>query len=152
MLHLPPIEQRQSWTFRTWGFILSIFAYLALSALAGAVLWIAPHFVRRPGGGLTACKSNLKNMATILEMYASDFGGHYPQRLACMVPVYLKQIPTCPAAQHETYTYQSRQKPDSFSLTCAGDNHHDFYARIFPGKSSHNYPSYSAERGFADHP
>lgn len=107
----------------------------------------------RPHGQLTACKSNCKNLATALEMYASDFGGRYPQDLGRLTSGnYLKTIPTCPAAGKDTYsaTYRYAAKPDNFSFFCAGDNHE----KAFRGfdKPSINLPQYNAAQGLVDHP
>ncbi|CAN0391541.1 unnamed protein product, partial [Phaeothamnion confervicola] len=56
------------------------------------------------GGQLTGCKSNLKNLATSLEMYSTDNAGHYPRSsLNLLTPNYLKVIPQCPTAQRDTY-------------------------------------------------
>lgn len=106
----------------------------------------------RPAG-LTMCKANCKNLATALEMWASDHGGHYPPSLDALVYCnYLKTLPTCPAAGSDTYsaTYGSRRKPDTFSFCCLGNNH----ARAYTGfsGSSDNYPRYKAELGLIDHP
>ncbi|MBS2034733.1 hypothetical protein JST97_07090 [bacterium] len=117
---------------------------------AGAALTLpilVPNFMKARGQGqLTACKSNEKNLATALEMYASDNAGRYPTSMAPLSPMYLKQIPTCPAASTDTYseTYQMRATPDGFSFYCRG-NHHGTLA-------PENYPAYNAETGLIDHP
>ncbi len=54
------------------------------------------------GSGTSACKSNLKNIGTALEMYSSDHGGEYPPSLATLSPEYLKRIPECPLAGQDT--------------------------------------------------
>lgn len=114
----------------------------ALLLLAGAVLAQPEGFLKaRSRGQLTACKSNEKNLATALEMYASDFGGRYPTNLLILTNKdpkfeYLRYIPTCPAAGKDTYsaTYKMtsiRRDPktgkttgsESFSFHCAGHNH-----------------------------
>jgi hypothetical protein len=56
------------------------------------------------GSGTSACKSNLKNIGTALEMYSSDHGGEYPPSLATLSPEYLKRIPECPLAGQDTYS------------------------------------------------
>lgn len=40
----------------------------------------------RSEGQLTACQSNLKNLATALEMYASDNKDLYPRKLGDVLP------------------------------------------------------------------
>ena len=76
-------------------------------------------------GVLTACKSNLKNIATALEMYATDHKGRYPAHMAQLIPDYLKVIPTCPSAGRDTYSvsYFQRRQPDCFVVYCCGSNH-----------------------------
>lgn len=94
-------------------------------------------------GTATACKSNLKNLATALEMYASDHQGHYPPELSFLVSGrYLKTIPTCPSAGTDTYSrsYIRLSDPDNFALCCAG-NHHA------PSMIAPNNPAYSADQG-----
>lgn len=78
-----------------------------------------------PQSTLTRCKSNLKNVATALEMYSTDNSGRYPTRLAALCPNYLLRIPECPAAQKDTYTqsYASTQIPDQFAVYCSGRHH-----------------------------
>lgn len=97
----------------------------------------------RSGGQLTACKSNCKNIATALEMYASDHKGHYPARLEDLLPGnYLRSLPTCPAAGRTTYeNYQVTVKPDNFSFACCGDNHPN---------AGPNLPRYHSETGLIE--
>lgn len=141
---LPGLEPERSRDYR-WAAIL-----LGLLGLMAAI--ILPNFQKcHCGSPLTGCKSNCKNIATALEMYAADNGGLYPSRLERLTPVYLKTIPTCPAAGRMTYTnYYVRQNPDNFSFACVGDNHAKSYAHY--GKSSYNFPRYHAEEGLIDHP
>ena len=134
--------------------ILELVIILAVLAILAFIL--APNFHRHKGGQLTACKSNLKNLATALEMYASDNKGRYPSNLDMLTRPnkpgpYLKTIPTCPTVGKVTYLdYQFSTKPDSFSYSCCGNNH----GKAFTGfnKDSTNYPQYSAVEGLIDHP
>ncbi len=133
-----------------WPWLLGM---VLLGALAAAIL--LPNFMPHHGcgGQLTFCKSNCKNLATALEMYASDNGGRYPHHLGKLLHGnYLKVIPTCPAAGEDTYspTYQVSARPDMFSFCCRGNNH----AKAYSGFTSdpHNYPQYSAKEGLIDHP
>ena len=133
--------------------LIELMIVIAIIAILAAIL--VPNFLKaRAQGQLTACKSNLKNMATALEMYASDFGGRYPTAFQTQMTSgnYLKAVPTCPAAGGDTYssTYTSVTTPDSFSFWCSGTNHAKAYSAFTA--SSTNYPQYSAERGLADHP
>jgi hypothetical protein len=130
---------------------------IALGVLVGAficLLFANPRGMRsRAQGQLTACKSNCKNVATALEMYASDNKGRYPVVLSSLTRGnYLKLIPTCPAAGSDTYTasYQVQANPDRFSFYCQGNNHPKAYAGFSPPYD--NFPQYSAEMGLLDHP
>lgn len=86
-----------------------------------------------------ACSSNLKNIATALEMYSTDYQGRYPAKLAELTPDYLRSIPQCPAAGSDSYsaTYKHTDKPYSFEVACQGDHH---------GQGT-NLPSYNSETG-----
>ena len=129
-------------------------AALCFFGLIVGLLLVNPRGGRsRNGGQLTACKSNCKNIATALEMYASDNGGRYPPTLEPLLITgnYLKLIPTCPAAGKMTYTnYQCSQSPDCFSYACVGNNHGKAYSGF--DASAENYPRYQAEQGLLDHP
>lgn len=55
------------------------------TALAAAILY--PNFIRaRHQGRLTACKSNLKNIGTGLEIWATGHSGKYPESLDNSLP------------------------------------------------------------------
>lgn len=104
-------------------------------------------------GPLTACKSNLKNMATALEMYAQDHGGLYPLRLADLTSGhYLRSVPSCPEAHRPLYAYERYHTPQgwSFRMHCCGSWHARAYTAF--AASPHNFPQYDAERGLNDHP
>ncbi len=134
----------------TAGWFFLVTALLAVAALA----WVLMPRVKKDHfhGPLTACKSNLKNIATALEMYASDNAGNYPHSLDKLIePDYLKRIPTCPAAGKMTYLdYQVSTEPDSFSFSCCGDNHKGAYTGF--EADSTGFPKYHAELGLVDHP
>lgn len=94
-----------------------------------------------PQGQLTACKSNLKNIGTAMEMYASDNQGQCPKTLEALTPSYLKSLPECPSAGKQTYasSYQVKRKAvptdktnnkmptglssDDYTVFCQGDHH-----------------------------
>lgn len=117
------------------GPILPMLAALAIPSFARA----------RTAGTLTACKSNLKNLGTALEMYGTDYSGRYPTSLSRITPNYLKSIPTCPAASAETYSasYASASNPDSYTLCCRGSHHQGLPA---------NFPQYNSNQGLIDQP
>ena len=126
-----------------------------LLVCAGLVLLaiLLPNFKTHKQGSLTACKSNCRNLATALEMYATDNGGRYPVTFDKLVEGnYMKLIPTCPAAGRVTYdtNYQYSTRPDTFSFTCAGNNHAQAYSGF--STSSNNFPRYHSEQGLCDYP
>lgn len=73
------------------------------------------------------CESNLKNLGTACEMYATDNGGRYPFTLTKLtdgyygMQPYMKSIPTCPTCD-SSYSYESNQNPDVYTLQCNGDH------------------------------
>lgn len=101
-----------------------LFVPILVIAVLAAVL--VPNFIKaRRQGQLTACKSNLKNVATALEMYSTDAMGQYPERLDRLVPKYLKSIPGCPSEQPATaYVHEASH----FTLTCQGFSHGLLYS------------------------
>lgn len=104
----------------------------------------AENFVRaRALGQLTACKSNLKNIATGLEMYSTDFEGKYPDSLAKLSPDYLKVVPDCPAAGSDTYSgsYKVSTSPDTYAFACSGNHHR---------QPAENLPAYNSEEGLSE--
>jgi len=127
-------------------FLLAL-ALLMTVIVTGVSLLVLPRRIRpRAQGMLTACKSNQKNLATALEMYASDFKGHYPARFDLLEGTYLKTIPTCPSANFDTYsaTYIVTTSPDRFSFYCKGNYHKDALRDL---DNSENLPSYHSDRG-----
>ena len=93
---------------RRGGFtLIELMIVIAIIAILAAIL--VPNFIRaRAQGQLTACKSNLKNIGTALEMYSTDWSGKYPILAnfeAGLTPNYLKTIPEGPAAGTNTYEY-----------------------------------------------
>lgn len=84
-------------------------------------------FQARSQGQLTACKSNEKNIATGVEMWASDHKGVYPAKLAQLTPSYLKRIPTCPACQKDSYSATYKASGKKYSFSCNGVKGHPSY-------------------------
>lgn len=88
---------------------------------------------------IARCLQNLKNIATALEMYASDHGGRYPETLKQLAQAnYLRDVPRC--LDQDAYSYQVKTRPDWFRLHCPGKNH----AR---DGSPANYPVYDSQKG-----
>jgi type II secretion system protein G len=118
--------------------LIELMIVIAIIAILAAIL--VPNFLRaRAQGQLTACKSNLKNIGTAMEMYSSDNQGRYPSAIANITPSYLKTLPTCAAAGQMTYTYIKTTVPDCYTAYCAGSYHTPM--------TTANYPQYDAVQG-----
>ncbi len=130
---------------RTRGFtLIELMIVISIIAILAAIL--VPNFVRaRAMGQLTACKSNLRNIATATEMYSVDNGAKYPDALAKVTPNYLKTMPECPVAGSDTYTgsFASTTEPDNFEVACGGANH--ISLAIPPG-----YPRWNSDVGLIE--
>lgn len=120
--------------FKTRGFtLIELMIILVIVAILAAIL--VPNLVRaRARGQLTSCVQNVKNIATSLEMYSTDWSGKYPAALTQLTPNYLKTIPTCPSTATDTYTagYTSSTLPDEYLVLCQGNNHGGFGPANFP--------------------
>ena len=104
--------------------LIELMIVIAIIAILAAVL--VPNFIRaRAQGQLTACKSNLRTIATAVEMYAVDNGARYPASTALLTPNYLRILPSCPAVVSDTYSggFTSGQDPDVVNLFCEGNFH-----------------------------
>jgi hypothetical protein len=124
--------------------VQSLAGSVALAPVGAAI--VIPNFIRaRSQGQLTACKSDLKNIGTALEMYSTDYSGRYPTSLSLLTPNYLKMIPTCPAAGADTYSasYQVNAKGDGFTVFCSGAHHR---AVGIPA----DFPQYTSTQGLLD--
>lgn len=79
---------------------------------------------------LLECKTNLKDLGTAMEMYSTDYDGHYPSQLQMLTPNYLAELPSCPNSDGQ---YQLKTLPDApgndsgfedyYYIFCAGQNH-----------------------------
>lgn len=130
--------------------LIELMIVIAIIAILAAIL--VPNFIRaRAQGQLTSCKSNLKNIGTALEMYATDNLGRYPregveEKLTSDVggqQAYLKDIPRCPSAGKSTYAYIATQNPDVYTLYCSGSNH-------TAAGCQENFPGFSAACGLVE--
>ena len=138
---------------RRGGFtLIELMIVIAIIAILAAIL--VPNFIRaRAQGQLTACKSNLKNIGTAMEMYSTDWSGKYPTSagLAGLAPNYLKTIPECPAAGSSTYTalfsaaLNTAGFQDYYYICCNGGNHTAVSV-------SGNYPAYDGIQGLIERP
>lgn len=103
---------------------------------------------------MTACKSNLKNIGTALEMYSTDNAGKYPTALEKVVPKYLKSLPACVAAGEVTYKAafgpnaprnEEKRYADYYFIQCSGDYHDDV-------GMERDYPQYNGIQGLIERP
>lgn len=71
------------------------------------------------------CKSNLKNLATAITLYANDNDHMYPPDLTKIIPYNFARMPTCQSTSTDTYTtgYSVSTDYRSFTLVCKGTNH-----------------------------
>ena len=119
------------------GFIIPFLSILLLGGI------LAPNFLKaRAQGQITSCQSNLKNIATALEMYSTDNKGMFPKKLSQLTPAYLRQIPLCYAAGKDTYSaaYISKDNPSYFKIFCSGNYHSTL-------KIPQNHPQYDSDTG-----
>ena len=137
---------------RRGGFtLIELMIVIAIIAILAAIL--VPNFIRaRAQGQLTACKSNLKNIGTAVEMYSTDWSGKYPTAgMGLLTPNYLKTIPECPAAGSVTYAasfgigspYNAAGFQDYYFIQCGGPNHASVSVPA-------NYPQYDGIQGLID--
>ena len=136
--------------------LIELMIVIAIIAILAAIL--VPNFVRaRAQGQLTACKSNLKNVGTALEMYAVDHNGRYPTQLTLLTTArggvgagagaYMATLPTCASTatySHYVSSYTWGTDPDWYALCCGGGAHHtacDLTA---------GYPMMNAQQGVLD--
>ena len=78
-------------------------------------------------------------------MYSSDNAGNYPGSLSVLTPRYLKLLPTCPAAQKDSYSesYCVSASPDNFSMCCQGHHHKR-------SRTKADNPAYEGSTGLID--
>lgn len=146
----------------SWCGVIALILFVSVVAAL-----IVPGFVRAPQQGqLTACKSNLKNLGTALEMYSADAlksryksqqtkrgeqqtgpnsidtTSQFPPSLSGLTPDYLKVVPTCPSVGTDTYSkgYQRSASADAYTVFCSGGAHSK--AATGPG-----YPQYTWTQG-----
>ncbi|MEW6277129.1 MAG: hypothetical protein AB1758_00800 [Candidatus Eremiobacterota bacterium] len=120
---------------------------LVLVAATVLAAILVPRLVRERAQRIP-CKSLMKNIGTALEMYATDFGGHYPNSLSLLTPNYLKVLPECPNAGTDTYSagYRVHSQPDRYTFCCLGLNHKG------QGITAPNYPQYTSTQGLVERP
>ncbi|MDQ7825546.1 MAG: hypothetical protein RDV48_22290 [Candidatus Eremiobacteraeota bacterium] len=117
----------------------------ALMIIAGIAVFMtllsSPAHARRRYSNYSnyyQCESNLRNLATALEMYATDNGGEYPEVLSPIMPAYINIIPSCPAMGVDTYSCGYKKTGREFQLYCLGKNHPEL---------PENMPAYDSKLG-----
>lgn len=121
--------------------------FLLLAALVCAVHFAGWFLSARRchcGGLMTACNTNLRNIATACAMYADEHGGQYPTGLSTLCPEYLKASPTCPVSG-EAYAYSlpgagTKVLPARFYVFCRGESHR--LERVKP-----DHPAFDSQLG-----
>ena len=122
--------------------LIELMIVIAIIAILAAIL--VPNFMRaRASGQLTACKANLKNQGTALEMYATDNNGRYPTAIGDLSSDYLRKLPTCPATDKE-YGYSGDVTPDAYTVYCSDTDAHKA-VNVETG-----YPQYDSVQGLMD--
>jgi hypothetical protein len=103
---------------------------VGVSLVALGLLLLPDYLNAIAQGQLTHCQSNLRLLATALEMYSSDNFGRYPIHMRQLLRLdprgaaYLRNLPTCPSAGTMTYgKYLVLTSPDTFTLCCQGTHH-----------------------------
>ena len=103
--------------------LLELMTVIAILALLIAIMF--PRFMMvYARARYTACSSNLKNIATALQIYSTEFE-RFPVSLDALVPNYIKIIPNCPDAKCDTYTagYEVDDNGVTFTICCKGHFH-----------------------------
>ncbi|MFH1453807.1 MAG: prepilin-type N-terminal cleavage/methylation domain-containing protein [Armatimonadota bacterium] len=121
--------------------LIELMIVIAIIAILAAIL--VPNFLRaRAQGNVTACKSNVKNMGTAQEMYATDNSGLYAATLASLTtPIsYLQTLPTCPSSG--AYDLSTVAGNTAYTVYCSGTVHSGV-----GGVTSANQPSFDSSQG-----
>jgi prepilin-type N-terminal cleavage/methylation domain-containing protein len=112
----------------TSGFTLIEIAIVML-ILALLIMLLMPNYVRaRSQGRLTACETNLRNLASALEVYSTENDKRFPALLDVLVPHYIQSIPSCPSAGNsKCYTdgFECTLNPADYTISCRGGFHTD---------------------------
>jgi len=130
--------------------LIELMIVIAIIAILAAIL--VPNFLKaRAQGQLAACESNLKNIATALEMYATDYSGDYPVTASVSLltstatgGAYMKAMPNCPSITTAPYDYTANGSPDNFTLTCGAATAHIATGTV---GTAGNWPQYTPGEG-----
>lgn len=136
---------------RKKGFtLIELMIVIAIIAILAAIL--IPNFIRaRAQSQLAACESNLKNIATSLEMYSTDYNGNYPYGSTTadtvLTPNYMRTLPVCPI-DSLSYVYDATNIPAAYTISQDASNPHQGYvgtSGLPTGCSA--YPCYGSSGG-----
>jgi competence protein ComGC len=116
-------EKEKTMKRRNHGFtLIELLIVIMIMSILFALMM--PNFMRaRASGLLTSCQSNLKNMATSIEQYATDNAGRYPSVINDLLPNYIHALPDCPSCKFG-YDYIYRTVPDAYTVYCKTANAH----------------------------
>ena len=140
---------------KLWILIVAVvlgFACISTTVIGGCVAAIViPNFMKaRSQGQLAACESNIKNIATALEMYATDNNMYYPPSLDYLTEgrgtygAIMKNLPVCPSCQKSyTYTPINEEENHDYILECSEANVHLNTGNVGEG----NFPQYKPGKG-----
>jgi len=102
--------------------LIELMIVIAIIAILATIL--IPSFLKaRAQSQLSGCESNLKNTATALEMYKTDFtlypSGTNLNSSTAFVPEYMRAVPNCPIKQI-AYGYTTADiNGITYTLNCA---------------------------------
>jgi tRNA A-37 threonylcarbamoyl transferase component Bud32 len=97
----------------------------------------------RESGSLAFCESNLKKIATALEMYAEDNKGYYPPEFSYLTKnsKYMKSSPLC-SRYYTGYEYIYSNETHNFTIFCK-----ELDVHIWAGMKEGSWPQYSPSGG-----
>ncbi len=144
------------WKPRTWNVILarlSILPPLALALTAtGLRMSGVPYGVSQ---SCTMCKSNLKNLATALELYRNDEEA-LPDSLERLKPTYLKGLPQClgrevSAEARVFFRHRQLELADGYGYRRQGEEYVLWCrSRGYVGHQGSQQPWYDSKQGLHD--
>jgi len=133
--------------------LIELMIVIAIIAILAAIL--IPNFIRaRAQSQLSACEANEKNVATALEMYATDNGGNYPTGSGTALPSgalwsnYIRTNPVCPSNK-AAYNYSTNASPPTKYTIMQGGASSAHTILLTNGTTSNQYPQYYSVGGLS---